>query len=187
MKPRGLRDLDACKNIYKHSYTSRHVQTFNFLCADKHTQMQTHAKFFSYILCPSCYMFRPWVSLPANPLSHVGSFLRSRNTVGTQSIISAIPPTVLRTSISLESLPWFLDMSYWESSWVYNGLYLVLTACIWPKVNAVESQTSWWKARSCKDVNANAHGHMQTHPDTRRWKTNTDACWQTQGKQCRRT
>ena len=39
------------------------VQTFNFLCADARRQthadirrrMQTHAKFFSCILCPSCY------------------------------------------------------------------------------------------------------------------------------------
>ena len=41
----------------------RRIQTFNFLCADTRRQthadirgrMQTHAKFFSCILCPSCY------------------------------------------------------------------------------------------------------------------------------------
>ena len=63
-------------------FASRRVRTFNFLCADarKHTwthargRMQTHAKFFSCILCPSCYTFRPWVSLPTNPYPMLVAF-----------------------------------------------------------------------------------------------------------------
>ena len=46
-----------------HTHACRQTQTQ----MHAHGWTQTHAKFFSCILCPSCCMFRPWVSLPANP------------------------------------------------------------------------------------------------------------------------
>ena len=61
-------------------------------------QMQTHAKFFSCIPCPSCSMFRPWVSLLANPCPMLVVFSRFTNTGGTRSIVSEIPPTNLQHS-----------------------------------------------------------------------------------------
>ena len=49
-----------------------------------------------------------------------------RNTVGTRSIVSETPPTNLqRTELVY---PW--EAFFAERSWVYDGLYLVLTACI---------------------------------------------------------
>ena len=45
--------------------------------ADAHTQVQMFAdqcKFFSYFPCASCYVFRPWVSLSANPCPTLVAF-----------------------------------------------------------------------------------------------------------------
>ena len=57
------KDASGRRNLF----ASRRVRTFNFLCADAcgrtqtdaRRRTQTQAKFFSCILCPSCYMFRP--------------------------------------------------------------------------------------------------------------------------------
>ena len=54
---------------------------------------------------------------PRQSLSHVGSFSRTRDTIGNLFIVSETPPTnltVLWTNIFLGGLRWFLDMFYWE-------------------------------------------------------------------------
>ena len=50
--------------VQTQTHTCRRVQTQTHACR----RMQTHAKLFSCILCPSCYMFRPWVSPLSAPI-----------------------------------------------------------------------------------------------------------------------
>ena len=79
-------------------------------------QTQTHAKFFGCILCPSCCMFRSWVSLPANPCPMLVAFQDPEIQLALERCFRnpAHTPTALRTSVSLGDLAWFLDMLYWE-------------------------------------------------------------------------
>ena len=70
--------------------------------ADAHTQVNMFAdqcKFFSYFPCASCYVFRPWVS-PRQSLSHVGSFSRTRSTVGTWSVVFNPPTTTTNNNLN---------------------------------------------------------------------------------------
>ena len=77
---------------------------------------QTYAKFFSCILCPSCYMFRPWASLPANTCLMLVAFQDPELQLAIDRCFQnpAHKPKVLRTSVSLGDLAWFLNMFYWE-------------------------------------------------------------------------
>ena len=85
------------------SFASTRVRTFNFLCADARTQTQTHAKFFSCILCPTHYMFRPWVSLLANPCPMLVAFHDPEIQLALDQLFRtpAHKLTALRTSVSL--------------------------------------------------------------------------------------
>ena len=75
---------------------------------------QTHAKIFSCILCPSCCMFRPWVSLPANPCSMLVAFQDPEIQLALDRFRNpAHKLTALTTSVFLGDLAWFLDMFYW--------------------------------------------------------------------------
>ena len=128
----------ACKCRHTHANTDTCMQ----MQMHSRGRMQTHAKLFSCSSCTSCYMFRPWVSLPANPCPMlVRSFSRSGNTVGTRLSVSETPPTNLQ--YSKLAYPWEAFLYLWicfiDRSWLYNGLYLVLITCIWPKINTVDS------------------------------------------------
>ena len=100
----------------------------------------------------------------------VGSFSRSRNTAGTRSIVSETPPTNLQRSEL--AYPWETLLDSWicfiEWSWPYDGLYLMLIACIWPKILS--------KVRLYGGRLADAHRRTQTHADERR-------CTQTNARQ----
>ena len=105
--------------------------------ADEHRRMQNFsAAFFVQAVVCLGLKFSSRQSLP-----HVGSFSRSRNTAGTRSIVSETPPTNLQRSELAYSWETLLDswICFIEWSWPYNGLYLMSIACIWPKINTVES------------------------------------------------
>ena len=67
---------DASRRMQTQMHARGRTQTH--ACGRTHTHTrgwtQMHAKFFSSILCPSCYMFRPWVSLSANPCPMLVAF-----------------------------------------------------------------------------------------------------------------
>jgi len=136
--------------------------------------MQTHAKFFSYILYPSCYMFRPWVSLTANPCPTLVAFEDLEIQLALDRLFRnpAHKPTALRTSVSLGGLAWFLDMFYWES-WPYDGLYLVSIACIWQDKYCRKLDFTVEGSQAHTDT----HRRTQTHVHARRrTQMNTDKC-----------
>ena len=131
------------------------VRTFNFLCTDAcgrtltqthaHGRTQTYANFFSCILCPICYMFRPWGSLPANTCPMLVAFQDPEIQLALNWCFRnpAHKPKVLRTSASLGNLAWFLNMFYWE----VLAVRWSLLACIWPKINTVGTWSMFPKLR----------------------------------------
>ena len=104
---RVFRNLIFCVQTHVHRCRCRRMHTDADTCsqtqahrtwinAEARWQTQTHVKFFSYIPCPNCYMFRPWVSPPTNLCPTLLAFQEPENTVGAQSIISKTPPTNLQ-------------------------------------------------------------------------------------------
>ena len=144
-----------CRRTYADASRRRHTY------ARRQTQM--HAKFFSYIPCPSCYMFRPWVSLPVNPCPTLVAFQDPEIQLALNWwFLKPCRPnyTVLRTSVSLGGLPWFLDMSYWE------------VLGVWWSLSHVDSFHF--------TLDSTVEGpQLQTH-ERRHTRTYTDVCTRTQ-------
>ena len=133
--------------------------------ADTHGRMQTHAKFFSCIPCPSCYMFRPWVSLPANPCPMLMAFQEPEIQLALDRLFpKPCPPTYSAQNQHILGRP-SLILGYV----LLRGLLMVegsqLQAC----------------ERRCTQMHVDVHRRTQTHADKCRCtETNTDARRQTQ-------
>ena len=104
-------------------FVSRHIQTFNFLCADACTQMQTHArgqththaKLFSCPPCPSCCLDLESLSPPIL-VSILVAFQDPEIQLALDQLFpKPHPPTYSAQNKHIPGRPsWFLDNSYWE-------------------------------------------------------------------------
>ena len=134
--------------------------------ADWHGHRRTHAdnadmcKIFQlHSLSKLLYVWALSLLPPHHSLPHVGSFSRSRNTVGTQSIVSETLPTNLQRSELAYSWgdTWFLNMSYW------------VVLAVWWSLSCVNSlHLTLSKVRLYGGRVAEAHGRMQTHANKHR-------------------
>ena len=128
----------------------RRTRTLTYVDERRHMQNSSAAFYVQAVICLGLESLSPLI-----PLSHVGSFSRSRNTAGTQSIVSKTPPTNLQRSELAYPLENLLDswICFIERSWLYDGLYLVSIACIWQtQTNARQTASGVWADAASRHV-----------------------------------
>ena len=117
----------------------------------------------SCVPCPSYYMFRPWASLPINPCLILVAFKIQKYSWHSINRFwnPTHQPTMLRTSVSLGGLLWYVLLRGLECT--YDGLYLVSIACIWPKIKDRLDGGTLAAANMQTQMYMNVRRHTQTH------------------------
>ena len=145
--------------------------------ADWHGHRRTHADsadvqiFQLHSLSKLLYVWALSLPPPHHSLPHVGSFSRSKNTVGTQSIVSETPPTNLQCSEL--AYPWETLLDSWICLLSGLGRTMVFISC----------RLTQTYADACRRTQTHADEHkancvwcvggrnLKTCPDVRRSRT----------------